>query len=387
MRIGGVRVFDGERIRDAQDVVIRDGAIASVHDTTSEPAGIDGRGHTLLPGLFDAHVHVSPEPDEPLRQLATMGVTTALDMFSGGRPLQRIRQLRAAEPTGLASVRTAGTGATGPGSVLEKMSGRALPAVDRPAAAPAWVAARLGEGSDYIKIVYDPREGGPLDQATMAAIVGAAHDRGVLAVAHARSEPQAREAIAAGVDGLAHLFIGETAGADFGAFAAAHGVFVIPTLAILRGLCGYRLGEELADEPRLAARVLAARPRMAVRPADPGRNRLYTATTEALRQLVAEGVPILAGTDTAVSTAVLGVYGFGATLHAELELLVHAGLHPVQALTAATSAPAKAFGLADRGGIRPGLRADLLLVRGDPTTDIRDTRNVVAVWQRGALLT
>jgi imidazolonepropionase-like amidohydrolase len=371
---------------DAQDVVIRDGTIASVSDTTSQPADVDGRGCTLLPGLFDAHVHVSPDPDESLRQLATMGVTTALDMFSGGRPLERIRELRAAEPAGLATLRTAGTGATAPGSMLEKMSGQPLPAVDRPEAARAWVDARLADGSDYIKIVYDPREGGPLDQATMTALVRAAHDRGVLAVAHTLSEQQAREAIAAGVNGLAHLFIGASAGPDFGAFAAAHGIFVIPTLTILRGLCGYRLGEELANEPRLAARVSAARPRT-IMPAEPDRNRLYTATTEALNQLVTEGVPILAGTDTALPTAQLGVYGFGATLHAELELLVRAGLRPVQALTAATSAPAKAFGLTDRGGIRPGLLADLLLVEGDPSTDIRNTRNVIAVWQSGALLT
>jgi imidazolonepropionase-like amidohydrolase len=373
---------------DAQDVVIRDGAITSVCDTTSQPgADIDGRGHTLLPGLFDAHVHVSPQPDEPLRQLATMGVTTALDMFSGGRPLERIRELRATEPAGLASARTAGIGATGPGSMLEKLAGQPLPAVDGPQAAPGWVDARLTEGSDYIKIVYDAREGGPLDQATMAALVRAAHDRGVLAVAHALNEQGAREAIAAGVDGLAHLFIGASAGTDFGAFAAAHRVFVIPTLAILRGLCGYRLSEEMANEPRLAARISASRPRTAVRPAEPGRNRLYTATTEALNQLVAEGVPILAGTDTALPTAQFGVYGFGATLHAELELLVHAGLRPVQALIAATSAPAKAFRLTDRGGIRPGLRADLLMVESDPSTDIRNTRKVIAVWQSGTLLT
>ncbi|HEY2669130.1 MAG TPA: amidohydrolase family protein, partial [Rugosimonospora sp.] len=110
-------------------------------------------------------------------------------------------------------------------------------------------------------------------------------------------------------------------------------------------------------------------------------------TTEALNQLVAEDVPILAGTDTALPTAQFGVYGFGATLHAELELLVRAGLRPVQALIAATSAPAKAFGLTDRGGIRPGLVADLLMVESDPSTDIRNTRNVIAVWQSGTLLT
>lgn len=66
-----------------------------------------------------------------------------------------------------------------------------------------------------------------------------------------------------------------------------------------------------------------------------------------------------------------------------LELLVEAGLSPVRALVAATSAPARAFQLADRGLIRPGTRADRVLVDGDPTDAIRDTRNLVVVWKRG----
>jgi len=65
-------------------------------------------------------------------------------------------------------------------------------------------------------------------------------------------------------------------------------------------------------------------------------------------------------------------------------MYVRAGLTPLQALTAATSAPAKAFRLSDRGFVRPGLRADLLLVDGDPTTDILATRNIVAIWKKGA---
>jgi hypothetical protein len=71
-------------------------------------------------------------------------------------------------------------------------------------------------------------------------------------------------------------------------------------------------------------------------------------------------------------------------MHGELALLVRAGLTPAQALTAATAAPARAFGLADRGRIAVGQRADLLLVEGDPTRDIGATRAIVAVWKNGA---
>lgn len=386
VRICGVRVFDGARVLTNRNVVVHNGVITEVSQADTEASDMDGRDQTLLPGLFDAHVHVGPNPEAALRQLAEMGVTTALDMFSGGEPLATMIRLRRADSPHLAAVRTAGTGATAPGNMLEKLAGQPLPTIASPAAAETWVDARLREGADYIKIIYDEREGGPLDLATMTALVRAAHSRGVLAVAHAISERQAREAISAGVDGLAHLFIGDAAGADFGPLAADHGVFVVPTLTVLRGLCGYRPSQDMQADPRLADRVRSSKPPIPVRPADPSRHHLYAAATHALRQLAAAGVPLLAGTDTGPPTAAFGVIGYGATLHAELELLVEAGLSPTQALAAATSAPARAFGLSDRGAIRSGMRADMLLVRGDPTTDIRHTRNVVAVWKRGIRL-
>ncbi|MEU4414765.1 amidohydrolase family protein [Nocardia salmonicida] len=66
--------------------------------------------------------------------------------------------------------------------------------------------------------------------------------------------------------------------------------------------------------------------------------------------------------------------------------LVQAGLFPTQALRAATATTARRFGLDDRGRIADGLRADLLLVDGDPTTSISDTLNTRAVWRRGTRL-
>ena len=95
-------------------------------------------------------------------------------------------------------------------------------------------------------------------------------------------------------------------------------------------------------------------------------------------RLAAAGVPLLAGTDAgSPGTA------HGASLHDELHLLVQAGLSPAAALTAATSAPAAAFGLTDRGSIAPGMRADLVLVQGDPEHDITRTRTLEQVWRAG----
>jgi imidazolonepropionase-like amidohydrolase len=70
-------------------------------------------------------------------------------------------------------------------------------------------------------------------------------------------------------------------------------------------------------------------------------------------------------------------------VHGELELLVRNGLTPIQALVAATSAPATVYRLSDRGRISPGKRADLLLVEGEPTKNILHTRRILAVWKRG----
>lgn len=101
----------------------------------------------------------------------------------------------------------------------------------------------------------------------------------------------------------------------------------------------------------------------------------------AVRVLAAAGVPLLAGTDAGnPGTA------HGASIHRELELLVSAGLTPIEALRAATSTPARVFRLLDRGRLAPGLRADLVLVDGDPSRDITATRAIVQVWRNGVMV-
>src|ERR1700686_4866680 len=75
--------------------------------------------------------------------------------------------------------------------------------------------------------------------------------------------------------------------------------------------------------------------------------------------------------------------GSGKSLHRELELLVRCGISPAQALAAATAEPARVFGLADRGRVAAGQRADLVLVSGDPLTDITATRAIERIWRAG----
>lgn len=389
--IRNVRVFDGESVVERRTVLVSDGRITAVGDSSvAVPAGaqeIAGEGRTLLPGLMDAHVHLPLfGAAGALQQNLAFGVTTAVVMGTNQQGMSQVKQIEAADSFDVASILTAGPVATAPGGHPTQMEGGArsgsIPTLSAPGEADAFVAARIAEGSDFIKIIYDDiasygKTLPMLDEATVAALVKAAHARERIAVAHIGTEGQARGAIAAGVDGLAHLFEGTTVSPDFGRFAATHRVFVIPTLSTLYSGCGKSDGPSLLKDADVMKHV-KPQFRSLLEMSSPPTKLSCDALPATIRQLAAAGVPVLAGTDTPYPGLT-----YGASLHRELEHLVNAGLTPTAALAAATSAIAKAFRMNDRGRIRTGMRADLLLVDGDPSKQIRDTRNIVAIWKRG----
>ena len=390
--IRNVRVFDGDTVAERQTVVISGGTITAVGSTAVVPAGaqeIPGEGRTLLPGLMDAHVHLPLfGAAAALQQNLAFGVTTAVVMGTNQQGMLQVKQIEAADAFDVASILTAGPVATAPGGHPTQMEGArpgSIPMLSAPGEADAFVAARVAEGSDFIKIIYDDiasygKTLPMLDEATVAALVKAAHARERIAVAHIGTEGQARGAIAAGVDGLAHLFEGTTVSPDFGRFAATHRVFVIPTLSTLYSGCGKSDGPSLLKDADVMKHV-KPQFRSLLEMSPPPTKLSCDALAPTIRQLAAAGVPVLAGTDTPYPGLT-----YGASLHRELEHLVNAGLTPTAALAAATSAIARAFRMNDRGRIRTGLRADLLLVDGDPSKQIRDTRNIVAIWKRGVKL-
>jgi imidazolonepropionase-like amidohydrolase len=389
--IRNVRVFDGETVAEQQTVVISQGTIAAAGagSTVTVPTGaqeVSGEGRTLLPGLMDAHIHLPFfGSDEALQQNLMFGVTTAVVMWASPPLVSRTKEFETANRPDMAAVLTAGTGATAPGGHPTQMDaqGSLIPTLKAPSEAEAFVAARIAEGSDFIKIIYDDtRDSGrgklpTLNGEIITALVRAAHAKGRIAVAHIGNEDYARGAIAAGVDGLAHLFLGPAVSADFGQFAASRGVFVIPTLSVLHSSCGEPDGPGFLKEADTMKHV-KPQFRGLLEMARPDSTLSCAAAPQAIRQLVAAGVPVLAGTDAPAPGL-----AYGASLHKELEHLVNAGLTPTAALAAATSAIARAFRMNDRGRIRTGMRADLLLVDGDPSRQIRDTRNIVAIWKRG----
>ncbi|HKV38463.1 MAG TPA: amidohydrolase family protein [Blastocatellia bacterium] len=383
-----VRIFDGAGTTDGGTVIVNDGKIVAVGKGLPIPDGaeiVDGAGDTLLPGLIDSHTHAYLDA---LEQALRFGVTTELDMFTDYHYAAETRKAQAEgkhlDRADLFSAATLVTAPKGHGTEY----GIDIPTIKGPDEAQAFVDARIAEGSDYIKIIYDDGSAYGLkiptiSKETMAAVVAAAHKRHKLAVVHIATLQGARDAIDAGADGLAHLFIDRAPDPEFGRFAAAHHVFVIATLTVLEGIAGIHGGATLITDPWLGPYILQAEEAGLTSgfPLRPGITYDYPGAEEAIRQLKAAHVPILAGTDSGNPGTM-----HGASLHRELELLVHAGLTPSEALAAATSVPAAQFHLPDRGRISVGLRADLLLVKGDPTVDIKATRNIVGVWKLGVRL-
>ena len=381
-----VRVFDGTQFVASATVVVEGSHIAGVGPEVRVPKGareIDGRGKTLLPGFFDCHTHTIA-PDTSLKQSAIFGVTTNLDMFTPPQTASSVKKRQAeGQLLDWADLRSSGFLATVPGGHGTEY-GIAVPTITKPEEAQPWVDARIAEGSDYIKIIYDDASAygvaklrPTLSKETMKAIVDAAHKRGKLAVIHIGSFEQAKDAIEAGADGLAHLYVGPSSPAEIGKLVAAHHAFVIPTLTVLKSVCGDQFNAKLSADERLLP-YLTSEAVTAMKQTFPKRNFSCEGTAIALRQLHEAHVPILAGTDVGNPGTTAG-----ASLHGELELLVAGGLTPVEALRAATSAPSTAFHMEDRGRIAAGLRADLLLVNGDPGKDIRATRDIAGVWKAG----
>jgi imidazolonepropionase-like amidohydrolase len=325
--------------------------------------------------------------EDASRQALVLGVTTQLDMFTAGERMVQIKKMEVEDRPDIAGLRTAGIGVTVAGGHPTQMGGPAIPTITGPDEAQTFVDARIAEGSDYIKIIHDDgstwswttKRVPMLDNATMRAVIQAAHKRGKLVVVHILSEQQAREALLAGADGLAHMFRSETVSSDFGQFVASHHAFVIPTLSTLYWDCGKSDGPAVLVDRRLGPYIHEEwRSRLEIPKPDSTKNRLCSGTDQGIRQLMQAHVPILAGTDAPIPGTT-----YGASVHSELALLVHDGLTPIQALESATSIPAQSFHLSDRGWIRPGMRADLVLVEGDPTSNILATRNIVAVWKGG----
>jgi imidazolonepropionase-like amidohydrolase len=382
-----VDVFDGSRMIRRTTVLVRNGMIRAVGaDVVVPPSAqvIDGKGKTLLPGLFDAHVHLGMMLIEKfLGDALNFGVTTELEMWGSEASIAMRKKMAAGGFADIADHRTAATGVTAPGGHPTQMGGGPLPTLAPTDDAQAFVDARIAEGADYIKVIYEHRYP-TLTKAQLEDVVAAAHRRDKLVVVHVSTQSEARDAIAAGADGLVHIFADSPPEPGFAEFAARHSVFVVPTLSVLESVSGTSGQPWWQDSPRVSPYITQSMrsPLEMKFPPAFGANVKLAYAQAAVAALHRAGVPILAGTDAPAPGLAHGL-----SIHRELELLTLSGLTPLEALASATSAPARAFGFHDRGRIAVGTRADLLLVNGDPTVDIKATRDIVGIWKLGVPLT
>ncbi|UOZ04879.1 amidohydrolase family protein [Amycolatopsis sp. WQ 127309] len=346
--IDGVRVFTGEGLTEPRRVYLK-GTEISVEETPD--VVVDGAGQVLLPGLIDSHVHtVLGRPD--LQNLATWGVTTGMDMAAW--PDSFVAEMR--RQPGVAQIFSATTPAVGPGGNHAKMPG--FPAegiVTTPREAHAFVERRVADGADYIKIVTEaaPPEG--MDQATVNAIVAAAHEHDLLVVAHSITTGAFHVAVEAGVDISTHAPLDAVLDDETVRRMRDFGMVCSPTLTMMRGVADLRGAAGLK----------------------------YEYARDTVTKFHEAGIRLLVGTDA--NSAPGAPFGpeHGESMHDELGLMVEAGLTPVEVLRGATTLTARTFGLDDRGVIEPGKRADLLLIDGDPTQDISATRAITGVWIAG----
>ncbi|MCJ1398418.1 hypothetical protein MMC11_001616 [Xylographa trunciseda] len=348
-----VRIFNGYTLLAPSTLTISGGLITSISPFSSsvtEPAipnAIDCDSHILLPGLIDSHIHLNGIPS--LHALLASGVTTALDM--GCYPLSELTPLRSLH--GLPSIRSTGTAAVSPHGMHSKLIPMAPEMLLSSAnEAAQFVADRVTEGSDYIKLIAELPG---LDQATLNALVEASHAHGKLSIAHAATSIPYGMAQEAGVDVVTHVPLDAALDTAAVARMVAEQRIAVPTLTMMEAI--------VKNLPR---------PGFTYDPACASVTALYKA-----------GVPILAGTDANTFMGSPCPVKHGESLHRELELLVEAGLSNVDAIRAATILPAKYFGLEDRGVVEVGKRADLVLVEGNPLEEIKATSRIVGVWCGG----
>ncbi|WP_141056865.1 amidohydrolase family protein [Stenotrophomonas rhizophila] len=407
------RVFDGQRDRGITPVLI-DGA-RIVHIGTPLPAAatgarrVDYTGKTLLPALVSDHAHVGNTQGlehgdrfytrdnvvRDLRQFQRYGITTVTALGMNGADFFALRTEVNADPRLGAQLYGAGGGIGAPdGAPPADSMGLRRDPVARPRTAEqarAAVATQHADGVDLIKLWVDDL-GGKRPMMTpevYRAAIAEAHARGLTVAAHIHDLDQARDLVDARVDILAHGIRDRAVDPMLARKMRDQGTWYIPTVAIDEANYWYAEHPQALQQPFLRQAlhrdVLARWSQPEWQRAQlagsgiPAARAAVATNLDNVRRLQAAGVKLGFGTDAgAMPHRVIGV-----AEHRELQLLVQAGLSPAQALQVATSQAADLLGLADRGRIAAGKRADLLVLDADPLTDIANTQRIGAVWQAG----
>lgn len=395
--IRGGRVVEGTGApARAADVLLRGGRIEAVGPGLAAPPGarvIDASGQTLLPGLFDLHTHltasaatgVAGDWAKNLKAYLACGVTTVNDFAPYVEMYAPVRKLLASGRYPAPRVNMAVRFSTTGGHGTEAGWGDWMTfEANTPEQARAHMKTALSYKPDVIKVFTDGWRYGTaanltsMNVETLTAIVQDAHAAGVKVFTHTVTADGAKIAAKAGVDALAHGIGDAEVDQELIDLLKASGTAYAPTLAVYETRqLPVPARAQLVMDPDVRA---AFGGRGATPPTPPARARRWQHLLASVRRLHAAGVPVAAGTDAGMT----GTFHGYATLH-ELELLVEAGLTPMQAIVAGTSASARALGVeGERGTIAPGKAADLVLVDGMPDRAIADLQKTARVFLNGA---
>lgn len=397
-----VTVFAGARLIDGAGaapivnavLVVRDGRIEAVGsaDRVEMPKGatrVDLAGKTIIPGLINAHGHVGetlglrsgPElntRDNVLRQLglyARYGVTTVFSLGGDGEAGFQLRE---------------GGGAAVGGRARLYVSGPVITA-----ATPDEARARVDEVAalkpDFVKIRVDDNLGTAtrMPPPVYRAVIERARKHGLPVAAHIYYLEDAKGLLEAGVAFIAHSIRDREVDDELIRLLKQRDVCVSPTL--MREVSTFTYESEpafFADpfflrEADPASLALLRDPKRQEAMRTSRSAQVYKTALEVasrnLKKLADAGVRLAMGTDTGPPARFQGYFE-----HLELERMVEAGLTPGQALLSATGDAARCMGVEGQlGTLRPGARADFVVLAGNPLEDIRKTRTIDAVWVGG----
>ena len=391
------------------DLLIENGLIVSLGENLPPPDTglvVDLQGKWVMPALIDAHAHLGFQSRQSwgadnydlenltdnLEQYAYYGFGA---VFSAGSDPAEIAQLLTATvrsrnnlPEFLYAAGLAPPG-EGPNNqfleqtsqVQERTGYQVLYGVTDPESARQTVTDLALKGFEFVKIWVDDRGGSQtkLVPEIYRAVAQHAGEAGLKVFVHQQSALDMLDLISAGVDGFLHGRIGRDFTDELIERAVQSDVFVIPNLG-LGELRREAIGEDQFLTPFLSQGLRESLSASEIRQMQPERD----ATNESeliagFARIETGGLDLVLGTDAG---AVPG-HPFGYTGHRELEIYVRLGMSPMGALRSATSLAAKHLGLRGLGLLEPGKQASLLILNSDPTSDIRNTRDIHSVYLNG----
>ena len=385
------RVFDGESMHEGWAVLVRDGRIVAAGPSVATPSGaveISLPGTTLLPGLIEGHSHLLLHPYDE-----TSWTDQVLLESRAERVARATVHARATLLAGVTTVRDLGSEGAGYADVGVKaaidkgvipgprmlVSGPAMVATGsyNPRGAPEWdlpkgaeetdgyddlmrvTRDQIGSGADWVKVYADYRWGPngearpTYTQDEIELVVRVTESSGRRVVAHASTAEGMERAARAGVRTIEH---GDGGTREVFELMAELDVAFCPTLSAGDAIAQYNGWRKGADpEPERLSRKRAS-----------------------FRIALDSGVEMCFGGD-------VGVYPHGDNVR-ELEMMVEYGMAASAVLHVATGGNAAIFELPDRGRIAPGLLADIIAVRGDPSVDIGALRAIEMVMKGGRLI-